>query len=59
MREAGFGLFRRAFEEFLFSVLHPWDSIIFYVNHMLEPLSWFNVLRRATSGIMDAEGYET
>ena len=59
MREAGVGLFRRAFEEFMFSVLHPWDSIIFYVNHMLEPLSWFNVLLRATSGIMDVEGYET
>jgi hypothetical protein len=59
MREAGLGLFRRAFEEFLFSVIRPWDSIIFYVNHMLEPLSWFNVLRRATSGIMDTEGYET
>jgi hypothetical protein len=59
MQEAGLGLFRRAFEEFLFSVLHPWDSLIFFMNHMLEPLSWFNVLRRATSGIMDAEGYET
>ncbi len=59
MREGGLGLFRRAIEELLFSVLHPWDSLIFFVNHMLEPLSWFNVLRRATSGIMDAEGYET
>jgi len=59
MREAGFGLFRRVFEEMLFSVLHPWDSMIFFVNHMLEPLSWFNVLRRATSGKIDVEGYET
>jgi len=33
--------------------------MIFFVNHMLEPLSWFNVLRRATSGKIDVEGYKT
>ena len=59
MRESGLSFPRRLIEEVRFSMYHPLDSLIFYINHMLEPLSWLNIIRRATTAIVRPEEYET